>query len=317
MIILFTSLHIQELMKSFSINLSYFITTLVIVVIVALVSRKFNLETKEGPILWRVILGCIQLVILFINFISETVWGSLSLFIIFIGLEWFRHIIIKQFKDTHNKIIEYERERENLNNTFRTVRSERHDYLKHISAIHFLLESHKHEEAKFYLDQLVDSYEETNLSIKGETGVVAASLHQSYKRAKELGISVDYSLDVPISSLPMSDRDIVSLVGNLLSNGIDACEHWQIEKGKQALITLDFYKRSGLYILTCENDSVTIPAKILDRLYIDYGVTTKGETHEGLGTKIIKDIVKKYDGFLDFVHKDEKFLVKIKIPLIK
>lgn len=104
MIILFTSLHIQELMKSFSINLSYFITTLVIVVIVALVSRKFNLETKEGPILWRVILGCIQLVILFINFISETVWGSLSLFIIFIGLEWFRHIIIKQFKDTHNKL---------------------------------------------------------------------------------------------------------------------------------------------------------------------------------------------------------------------
>jgi two-component system, LytTR family, sensor histidine kinase NatK len=49
-----------------------------------------------------------------------------------------------------------------INETFRIVRSERHDFLKHVSAIHYLLESEKNQEAKDYLDQLVDVYEETN-----------------------------------------------------------------------------------------------------------------------------------------------------------
>lgn len=43
----------------------------------------------------------------------------------------------------------------------------------------------------------------------------------------------------------------------------------------------------------------------------------KDAGHEGLGTKLIQDIVKKHDGFLDFIHKDETFTVKIKIPAIQ
>jgi LytT family two-component system sensor histidine kinase NatK len=68
-----------------------------------------------------------------------------------------------------------------FNETFRPVRSERHDFLKHVSAIHYLLENKNNKEAKTYLDDLVDGYEETNLSIKGERGVVAGVLHQMYR----------------------------------------------------------------------------------------------------------------------------------------
>ncbi|AWI11624.1 GHKL domain-containing protein [Caldifermentibacillus hisashii] len=52
-------------------------------------------------------------------------------------------------------------------------------------------------------------------------------------------------------------------------------------------------------------------------MFVTYGNTTKGAGHEGLGTKLIQDIVKNHDDFLDFIHKDETFTVKIKIPAIQ
>ena len=83
------------------------------------------------------------------------------------------------------------------------------------------------------------------------------------------------------------------------------------------MITLQFYKRSGLYLLTCKNSSLPIPTDILDTLFKAFGRTTKpGAEHEGLGTKIIYDVVAQYHGFLDFVYKDEEFTVKIKFPAI-
>nr|WP_234410408.1 GHKL domain-containing protein [Caldalkalibacillus mannanilyticus] len=98
---------------------------------------------------------------------------------------------------------------------------------------------------------------------------------------------------------------------------MDACEEWQKARNQAPLLTVQFYKRSGLYLLLCKNNSLPIPSPILDGLFQTYGKSTKGEAHEGLGTKIIKDIVEEHQGFLDFVHKDEEFEVKIKILAIQ
>src|SRR5699024_7875611 len=73
---------------------------------------------------------------------------------------------------------------------------------------------------------------------------------------------------------------------------IESCEEWQSHRKKQPLITVHFYKRSGIYILICKNNSLPIPATILDHLFVKYGKTTKAGKHKGLGTKIIDDIVK-------------------------
>ena len=134
-----------------------------------------------------------------------------------------------------------------------------------------------------------------------------------YKQAKSLGIDIIYDIDIPISSLPLNDKDIVILLGNLLSNSIEASNEWQDKHEKKAEISLQFYKRSGLYILICQNNSLPIPNNILDRLYQTYGYTTKGNDHEGLGTKLIHNVVKKHNGYLDFIYKKETFTVKIKL----
>ncbi|MBP3952479.1 GHKL domain-containing protein [Bacillus sp. YZJH907-2] len=206
---------------------------------------------------------------------------------------------------------------EQINETFLVVRGERHDFLKHVSAIHFMLENDETPKAKAYLDDLVDGYERTNLAIKGERGSVAGVLHQMYRRASSSGVSIVYDLDVPLSTLPISDHDLVTLLGNLLSNSIDATIEWQDKYKEQGLITLQFYKRSGLYILLAKNHSLAIPTNILDKLFHTYGRTTKTGEHHGIGTKMINNIVEKNNGYLDFTYKKEEFSVKIKLPALQ
>lgn len=189
-------------------------------------------------------------------------------------------------------------------------------FLKHTSALHYMLENQSYGEAHKYLDQLVEGYKETNLSIQGERGSVAGVLHQGYRKGKAKGIEIVYDLETAISSLPLKDSDLTALIGNIIGNALDACKEWQEATGKQSHITLQAYKRSGLFILNCKNDTLPLPNSVLDHLFTKRAKTTKLGNHKGLGTQIIADIVKKHNGHLDYVYKDETFTLHIKLPAI-
>lgn len=313
----FGVIHLHKVLLNLSFVVPIFISIGLVIIAIYFVHKKVIISIFAIGVRWHILLFGLQILTICFYLFIEPTWLYLIPLIQFIIIEIIRIQLSNRMEKLTRDIQTIISEREQMNETFRVVRSERHDFLKHISALHYMLESSHESELKSYLDQLVDGYEETNLSIKGERGTVAAILQQMYKKAKKLGIEVIYGLDIPISSLPLSDQELTSLLGNLLSNSIESCEEWQPKRGKQALITVQFYKRSGLYILICENNSLPIPNTILDNLFVTYGKTTKSGEHEGLGTKIIDDMVKHHQGFLDFTYKKEQFSIKIKIPAVK
>ncbi|MCR8847525.1 GHKL domain-containing protein [Rossellomorea sp. SC111] len=307
--------HIHALVTNLPWHLPYYFIYPAVFFVTYLYYRKTKIHTFRFDQKWSNLLSLVQLFLLLPYLIIQTPWLSACFFITFIGIEWIRWEVSTKIKVLQKNYEQLEIDQIHLSETFRVVRSERHDFLKHISSIHYMLEHHHHEEAAAYLDDLVDGYEETNLSIKGERGSVAGILHQMYNRGKSCGVTMIYDVDMPLSTLPLPDRKIVTLLGNLLSNSIEASTEWLEHNGNQATISLQFYKRSGLYMLICKNPSLPIAPQILDELYQSHGHTTK-KGHEGLGTKIIQETVKEYNGFLDFVYKEEEFTVKIKIPAI-
>ncbi|QFG01257.1 GHKL domain-containing protein [Psychrobacillus glaciei] len=279
--------------------------------------KKVPLNLSSLKTKWNTVLFIVQLLLVFLNISTDSLLANITILLAYISIEVVRIVWANQIASFSKKLTYFEEQSMHFNDTFRLVRNERHDFLKHVSTIHFLLEKGEHNKAKSYLDELVGGYEETNLSIKGERGIVAGVLHQIYKKAKASGISVVYDFDIPLSALPLSDRHMVTLLGNLLSNSIDACEAWQQKTNESSLITVQFFKRSGLYIFICKNNTLPIPTNILDNLFHSYGNTTKSGDHEGLGTKMIQEIVQQHQGFLDFIFKNEEFSVKIKIPAMR
>lgn len=310
-------IHLYAMFTKLPFDIPIYITFLLVVGIVYYFSKKSILQISHLGLQWNISLMSLQLLLLLVYIGDIDLLVCLVLLIIFIGIELVRQIGAWKLASLLKELNQVAEQQAHFNETFRIVRGERHDFIKHIAAVQFMLENGEYHEAKVYFDQLVDGYEETNLSIKGERGSVAGILHQLYRRAQAAGISVVYDLDLPLSTLPLSDNHMVTLLGNLLSNSIEACEDWQNQHKEQASLTLQFYKRSGLYLLICKNNSLPIPREILDDLFHTYGKTTKTGGHEGLGTKMIQDIVNEHHGFLDFVYKEEEFTVKIKIPAIR
>lgn len=271
-----------------------------------------TIPSKIEALLWLIQ----SLILLFHIQVVFTYWNILF-FLLFVLIEVVRFMVGRKIIYLIREKESYEDEMKQYNELFQVIRSERHDFLKHISAVHFMLEEEGSSNAKSYLDDLVEGYEETNLSIKGENGAVASILHRVHKKALLDNIELKYDFDVPLSTLPMKEKDIVSLVGNLLFNSLEAGQEWGQKYKKKPSITIRLSKRSGLYLLTCKNDCLPIPAAILDSMFKKFGQSTKTGKERGYGTKIIHTIANKYHGYLDYTYKDETFTVKLKIPAIK
>lgn len=316
-ILLLGIIHLQVLVFHLPFNTPLYMTSIVVICICFYLFKKVRLNLALLGLKWNVTLFSMQLLLIIPHVLANHLSVYIVILLLSFAIEVVRITWANQIVSFSKKLIYFEEQSTHFNETFRLVRNERHDFLKHISAIHYLLGNGEHRKAKAYLDDLVVGYEETNLSIKGERGIVAGVLHQMYQKAKSSEITIVYDFDIPLSSLPLSDRHMVTLLGNLLSNSIDASVTWQQETQQSALITAHFFKRSGLYIFTCKNNTLPIPKNILDELFQSYGNTTKSGEHEGLGTKMIHEIVQQHQGFLDFIYKNEEFSVKIKIPAIR
>lgn len=193
------------------------------------------------------------------------------------------------------------------------LRADRHDSMKHITALHYLLEQGEEQEAKNYLDQLLSNYDATNLSLKGEETHLAAFLHHVKKATHSKQIEIRYDLEEPLSQLPLSLPEQSILVGNLLFNSLDAVESYYEVYGQGQIILSTSFK-SGLYVLELSNSSLPIEAHILDHLFDKQVITSKKGEHEGLGTAIVARLVKKHHGSIDYCYLNKTFTVKIKLP---
>lgn len=232
----------------------------------------------------------------------------------FLGLSMMRwKRLARKLESEHRAVSD---QLQQMNDTFTDIRAQRHDMMKHVSAIQYLLEAGQFEEAKQYMQQLISVYDAVHESIKGEQGHLASLLYPLRMQAEEMGIAVHYHLELPLSAIPLSPIDQIRLLGNLLHNALEAAMG-AAEQGLDSQIKLRSSRVGGHYIVEVSNTSLPIPGNILDRLYRRSGLTTKGGNHEGLGTYTIGKLVRQYKGKLDYQWDASEFYVKIKLPIIK
>lgn len=316
-IAVFGAVHLYQLLRFFGLTLPFIFSFLLTLLVVLFLAKFMRIQLGVLGARSHGRLYILQVLNALLYLGIETGTGYVLIpSALFVLIEMIRHRMSEELLHTEKQLSRQRAEMIEMNETFLTVRKERHDFLKHISALHYMLENNRAKEAKNYLDELVEGYKETNLSIQGERGSVAAMLHQHYRKGKDKGIEVIYDLEASISSLPLAEPDVTALIGNMLENALEASEAWQQEKQRQAHITLQAYRRSGLFILTCQNDTLPIPNHVLDRLFTKQAATTKPGKLDGLGTRIIAETAEKYSGYLDFTYKNETFTLTIKLPAI-
>lgn len=185
------------------------------------------------------------------------------------------------------------------------VRKLYHDMKNHVNCIEKM--NSNNIDSNEYIKSIKNELE--NIDTEISTGNMILDIIVNEK--KEICSCNNISLDIDINFTKCNFIDMVdicSIFSNMLDNAIEA----NMKVDKNRYIKLKGSIVNKFFVVKCEN-----PKKNSIKLNKGTILTNKNDKFiHGLGIKSIKSSVKKYDGELSIDFTDEKFVIKIYIPII-
>lgn len=168
-----------------------------------------------------------------------------------------------------------------------------------------LEEINSKKENREFLEELVSDCEKYVGEHYSGQPVVDALLAYKRKICANSGIKLELS-SCYLDSTTLTDEEYIGIFGNLLDNAIEAAQ-----RTDNPWVSLKSTKAGGQWILTVRN------SKPADEKPLDSGMaTTKDDSsNHGLGSKIVRKIVKKHKGALDYSDNGDFFEVISAIPI--
>ena len=210
---------------------------------------------------------------------------------------WARQVMILADK---SEVTEYAETLVGTRHMVSTLRANTHEFLNKLQVISGLLQMGRTEEAQGYIGDIAAVHEYVTgpvMKLIRNTGVAALILGKA-NNMRELDI--DFML-VSNSSLPeqsryLSNTELVTVVGNLLENAIEATNVIPAEELRAIALQLTEDER-GLLIMVSDTGE-GISSEILPHIF-DQGFSTKASRGRGVGMHRIRQIVESHCGTID------------------
>lgn len=181
-----------------------------------------------------------------------------------------------------------------------------HDYKNQLHCIQGMIGSGQTKEALEYISGLTGSFRDNEMCVNTEHAVVNVMLNQKYQEACDKGIVMTMASG-DLSGLTISEEDIVTLLGNLLDNAIEACEKLAENKVIQFKMVLE----EGQLILSIRN-----PVKDAVQIKDNRIVTSKRDkSRHGIGLLNVDSVISKNNGTSVLKCEDGWFTFAVMIPL--
>lgn len=209
---------------------------------------------------------------------------------------------ISNVTETENKILRQQNEyqklyAENIQKQYDEIHYIRHDVNQHYNVLLSLIDNNKTDEAADYIKRVMTENIKADVSVDTGNDVVNAVLNSKLALASKNRINVVCSVSSDFSGI--EDIDWCSLLGNLLDNAIEACGRCSCD----TFIELQIRSDEDRIDITVKNSSEAIKTDGKNNLL----TSKKNSGEHGYGTKIIKNIIKKYNGHYDFYMEDKVF----------
>lgn len=206
-----------------------------------------------------------------------------------------------------NDQLVYESRREQSDESLRRFR---HDFKNHTIVLNAMLEQGDTEGAKRYFSGISSDISKTLPKFSTGNAIVNSLLH--IKSADAAACNTEIVFDGIIPAAGIEPKDMCVCVGNLLDNAVEACAALHNSEKKQISITS--VVKNNTVLLTVRN-----PAGQGSRLHGgELPATTKSDRRaHGIGLKNVRDVAKKYNGFLRLVVQDGTFTAELCLDLQK
>lgn len=188
---------------------------------------------------------------------------------------------------------------ENLRRQHEAVMMLRHDMLRHFRTLHDMGGDERRTE---YLSELIGQNQNIRPVVESGNEMLDIILNGKLSAAVDAGIRVEVPRSAAPAQLRLSDPDLCTLVMNIVDNAISAAS-----KAEMPFMKLNIYEKAGYLVLLCENS--------FDPQAAETEVKKETVPKHGLGLKIIRNIVDKYEGVIREEAADGLFNIEIVIPM--
>lgn len=210
-----------------------------------------------------------------------------------------RAVIVRQMGDMKSHV-------DKVEELYQGIRGMKHDINNHILVLEDLLEKGEKKEAGKYLSDMRKSYEDSGFSVKTGNPVTDVIISEKQKEAQEKGLEFFSRFGFPESG-SISTYDISVILGNVLSNAIDAAEN-----SREKNVQIASIMRNRIYLIEVRNSFEGFFAMDEDS---GFPLSTKdmGEGH-GYGLRNVRKVAEKYFGAVDF--EAEQGTVRVTVMLV-
>ncbi|MEZ3437019.1 MAG: GHKL domain-containing protein [Lachnospiraceae bacterium] len=194
---------------------------------------------------------------------------------------------------------------EEIENNQQTVRKLRHDMKNHLNIIGMLIKDKKTSEANHYLEEL---NQEFAVAVRAycPNDIVNAVLSSKEQAAAAAGISCEFQIDFA-EAPEMEDIDLCSLLSNTLDNAIEACK--RISQASERFLNVKARCQNGFFSYKVVNAKVN---EVVEENG-NFITSKKDAGSHGIGLKNVKQIIAKYDGYIEITHDELSFTLVVMI----
>ncbi|GAA0106762.1 sensor histidine kinase [Paraclostridium sordellii] len=195
----------------------------------------------------------------------------------------------------------------NTQQDYMKVRQLHHDIKNHMACIKGVIQSNN--DATNYISSIESELDRYDNSFNTGNMILDIILNEKIKICKESNIKLLIDINSFDKCNFIDTIDVCSIFSNVLDNAIEACEKiidFKKEIILRGTIVNDFF------VIRIEN---TKQNKV--NIKENYIKTDKKDTYlHGLGIKSVKDSVSKYNGEVVIDYSENRFIMKIFIPLV-
>ncbi|MFI5615342.1 ATP-binding protein [Amycolatopsis sp. NPDC051903] len=193
------------------------------------------------------------------------------------------------------------------------LRSQAHEAANRLHTVVSLVELGRPEDAvEFATAELALAQELTDrvMSAVSEP-VLAALLLGKAAEANERGVEFTITPDTVIEDLgvALAGRDLVTILGNLIDNGIDAAVRGA--SGRPGVVVTAFTDEAGLLLRVADNGP-GVPEEAVEDMF-RRGWSTKAAEGHGLGLALVVQAVRRYSGSVE-VGRDAGAVFTVRLP---
>lgn len=205
-----------------------------------------------------------------------------------------------------------EREMRHLaQNTLDDLRSIRHDLKNQYSYMEILLAEKRYDELNAYFHKLQENMPEQLNLIDCGNHTVNIVLNMEFAKLRSDRISVEHQLVVP-PVLPFPDREMCSILANLLDNAGDECRRLLKNGWTNAKLRIEIYPHQSYLYIRCMNST---DREALERSGTGLLTTKHDKQLHGYGTKIIAKLAEKYNGCAQYHLENNMFVAQVMMDM--